>query len=58
MRQELTGHTDSDTACSVQENRREKARENLRFLLRLIEIRNKIHGVLLDILQEQLSIRR
>ena len=48
------GHTDCNTVRSVHQKVRQTDRQDAGFLLRLIEIRNKIHHIFIQIRQEGL----
>ncbi|MPN11585.1 hypothetical protein SDC9_158888 [bioreactor metagenome] len=49
MRRNAGGHADSDAGGAVDQQLREAGRKDRRFPLRLVEVRNHIDGILLDV---------
>ncbi len=49
MRRHVRGHTHSDAGRSVQQKQRSLCGQHSRLLLRVIEVKRHVHGVLVDV---------
>ena len=49
MRRDICGHADRDTGSAIYEKVRKSGRKYRWFLLRLIEVRDKVNGIFIDV---------